>query len=196
MQRIPFLYEQAFQWYPSFDNLGELLTQPNPTPALSLLTRVVAHLTKDCAWPPSRIHFFGFAQGGTVAAEFGLAWWRAELERTKVVEAGALDAEPRPLGSIVTVNGPLLSFPTLQNACPTPVLVVHRPPPAESALPPNALATLKKGYSVVKDVNIGQGEGMPRSRNEWEPVMRFWSERLSRRQMEGLYEVMSGTAPI
>lgn len=33
---------------------------------------------------------------------------------------------------------------------------------------------------------------MPRSREEWEPIMRFWSEKLSRRQVGGLYEVMSG----
>lgn len=34
--------------------------------------------------------------------------------------------------------------------------------------------------------------GMPASKEEWEPIMRFWSEKLRRRQAEGLYEVMSG----
>lgn len=190
------MYEQAYQWYASFDPLGDLLTNPNPTPALELLSKVVKHLTEDCAWPPNRIHLFGFAQGGTVAAEFGLRWWRAELERTKVTSADALDQEPRALASIVTVCGPLLSYPTLDRLCTTPVLVAYRPPPAESALPPNALPAFRKGYSTVTDINIGRGEGMPRSRTEWEPIMRFWSERLQRRQMEGLYEVMSGAAPL
>ncbi len=41
-------------------------------------------------------------------------------------------------------------------------------------------------------VNIGKGEGMPSSREEMKPLMRFWSEHLGRRQVEGLYEVMSG----
>ena len=145
----------------------------------------------------NRIHLFGFAQGGTVAAEFGLRWWRSELERTKILNADAPDQEPRALASIVTVNGSLLSYPnTLQRPCPTPVLVAHRPPPSESALPSNALAAFRKGYSTVIDANMGHGEGMPRSRDEWEPIMRFWSERLHRRQMEGLYEVMTGAAPI
>ena len=79
--RIPFLYEQAFQWYTSFDPLGELIERPNPTPALDLLTKVIGHLVQDCRWPPQRIHFFGFAQGGTVAAEFGMTWWKSECAK-------------------------------------------------------------------------------------------------------------------
>lgn len=158
------------------------------------------HLTQACAWPTDRIHLFGFAQGGTVAAEFGVRWWRAEQERTKTARitegTGSIDeaAEPAPraLGSIVTVCGPLLSYPTLQPPCPTPVLLAHRP----SDLPPNALAAFKKAYANFSEVNMGRGEGMPRSRDEWEPIMRFWSERLARRQMEGLYEVMTGTAAV
>ncbi|GJE93167.1 hypothetical protein PsYK624_093260 [Phanerochaete sordida] len=194
---IPYLYEEAYQWYESFDPLGELIPNPNPSPALALMSKVLKHLTADCAWPVERIHIFGFAQGGTVAAEFALHWWRAELERTKVIAADAPDREPRALASVVSVCGPLLSFPTaLTKPCPTPVFVTHRPAPAESALPPNALSSFKKGFSAVKDVNMGRGEGMPRSKDEWEPIMRFWSERLSRRQMEGLYEVMSGAAPL
>ncbi|EKM57227.1 uncharacterized protein PHACADRAFT_208338 [Phanerochaete carnosa HHB-10118-sp] len=194
---IPYLYEEAYQWYESFDQLGDLIQNPNPTPALALMSSVLKHLTVECAWPAERIHLFGFAQGGTVAAEFALHWWRTELERTKLVAADAPDREPRALASVVSVCGPLLSFSTvLARPCPTPVFVAHRPSPAESAMPPNALSSFKKGYSEVKDVSLGRGEGMPRSRDEWEPIMRFWSERLSRRQMEGLYEVMSGAMPL
>lgn len=194
---IPYLYEEAYQWYESFDPLGELIPNPNPTPALELMSKVINHLTTDCAWPANRIHLFGFAQGGTVAAEFAVHWWRTELERTKVIAADAPDREPRALASVVSVCGPLLSYPTaLTKPCPTPVLVMHRPPPAESALPADALSSFKKGFSWVQDVSLGRGEGMPRSKDEWEPIMRFWSERLSRRQMEGLYEVMSGATPL
>ncbi|PCH37400.1 hypothetical protein WOLCODRAFT_84130 [Wolfiporia cocos MD-104 SS10] len=187
-EQIPFLYEQAFQWYTSFDPLGELLDRPNPTPALDLLSRVFTHLVDDCAWPPHRIHLFGFAQGGSVAVEFGLRWWRAELEKQRSEPQHAL----HPLGSIVTVCGPLLSYPTLSNLCPTPVLVFDRPPPAETALPSGVLTAFKKGYGHFKEAKMNGGDGMPRSKDEWEPIMRFWSEKLGRRQMEGLYEVMSG----
>ncbi|KIP10747.1 hypothetical protein PHLGIDRAFT_196338 [Phlebiopsis gigantea 11061_1 CR5-6] len=182
---IPYLYEEAYQWYESFDPLGELLRSPNPTPALALLTTVLEHLHRDCGWPVARVHLFGFAQGGTLAAEFALRWWRTELARTT-----AGDAQPRALGTVVSVCGPLLSYPTaLQRPCPTPLLVAHRPAPAESALPPNALAAFGKGYSFVKDVSLGAGEGMPRN-TEWKPIVTFWSEHLSYKvNTSGLYEL-------
>ncbi|KAI0351173.1 hypothetical protein OH77DRAFT_951781 [Trametes cingulata] len=198
-EKIPFLYEEAYQWYTSFDPLGELLERPNPTPALELMTKVIDHLTKDCAWPPHRIHFFGFAQGGTVAAEFALKYWRSELslqQKSLPSSAGPDSNEhaPRSFGSVVSVSGPLLSYPTLQKSCPTPLLIFHRPPPAETALRSSAIAELRKGFTKVEEVKM-KGEGMPKSKEEWEPIMRFWSEHLGRRQMDGLYEVMAGMSP-
>ncbi|TFY77233.1 hypothetical protein EWM64_g6778 [Hericium alpestre] len=177
-EQIPYLYEEAYQWYESFDPLGEFLQRPNPTSALDLLAKVLDHLTNDCAWPAHRIHLFGFAQGGTVAAETALRWWR---ERSTA------------LGSVVTVTGPLLSYPTSSNLCPMPILVFHRPPPAESALPRDAMTAFRKGFSTALEAQKA-GEGMPRSKEEWEPIMKFWSERLGRRQVEDLYEVMSGAS--
>ncbi|KAI0713042.1 hypothetical protein C8T65DRAFT_707898 [Cerioporus squamosus] len=199
-EQIPYLYEQAFQWYTSFDPLGELIEHPNPTPALELMDKVIDHLTKDCAWPPHRIHFFGFAQGGTVAAEFALKYWRTQFSLHQKSLPSAEDSvsstatAPGALGSVVSVSGPLLSYPTPPKPCPTPVLLFHRPPPAESALPSGAIAALKKGFAKVEEVKM-KGEGMPRSKEEFEPIMRFWSEHLGRRQMDGLYEVMSGMVP-
>lgn len=186
-RRIPFLYEEAYQWYTSFDGIGDLIENPNPTPALELLSKILVHLTKDCAWPANHIHLFGFAQGGSVAAESALKWWRS-LPQT----AGPVDA----LGSVVTVAGPLLSYPnTLSRPCATPLFVFARPAPAESAMPSNSMAAFKKGFANIRDISL-RGEGMPRSREEWEPIMRFWSEHLQRRQVEGLYEVMSGMNPM
>jgi len=172
LKRIPFLYEQAFQWYTSFDPLGELIDRPNPTPALKLLLQVLDHLVQYCSWPPNRIHLFGFAQGGSVAAEL-----------------------LRPLGSIVSIVGPLLSYPTLSKKCQTPVLVYHRPPLSESTLSSSAITAFKKAFDSVLEVKIRGAEGMPRSKDEWEPIMKFWSVQLGRRQLDGLYEVLSGSAP-
>ncbi|EGO01078.1 hypothetical protein SERLA73DRAFT_50932 [Serpula lacrymans var. lacrymans S7.3] len=188
-EQIPFLYEQAFQWYPSFDPLGELIDRPNPTPALDLTLKVLNHLIQDCSWPPHRIHLFGFAQGGSVAAELCIKWWKQEAEK-HVKSPGT---PIRALGSLVTVSGPLLSYPTLSKACSTPVLVFHRPAPSESALPSSAMTAFGRAFGRIKEVKMS-GEGMPRSRDEWEPIMRFWSEQLGRRQGNGLYEVMTGVA--
>lgn len=196
MERVPFLYEQAFQWYTSFDPLGDLIDRPNPTPALKLLSKLLDHLTGHCSWPPNRIHLFGFAQGGSVAAEFGIKWWKSETTKLAQSNSESDTAQfPRPLGSIVSVAGPLLSFPTLSKICDTPVLVFHRPPPSACALPSEAITAFKKGFESVVEVRMGGADGMPQGMDEWEPIMRFWSERLGKRQIDGLYEVLSGTAP-
>ncbi|KAJ7178034.1 hypothetical protein C8R46DRAFT_1075639, partial [Mycena filopes] len=166
-EQVPFLYEESYAWFPSFDDLGELIEQPNPTPALQVMDRIFAHLTDDCTWPAKRIHLFGFAQGGTVAAELGLK---------------------RTLGSIVTISGPLLSYPTISTLSTTPLLVAYRP----TAVPANALAAFKKGYQRVVEHKMAAQGGMPASKPEWEPIMRFWSEVLGRRRVDGAYEVMSG----
>ncbi|KDQ19368.1 hypothetical protein BOTBODRAFT_27952 [Botryobasidium botryosum FD-172 SS1] len=181
-ERIPFLYdEEAFQWYESFDALGELLTRPNPTPALDLLGKVLAYLIRECSWSARQIHLFGFAQGGSVAAELGVRWWREH----------ASDAEPGSvaLGSVVSVEGPLLSHPTLAQPSPTPVLVFHH---TAAQLPPAALGSYRKGYGAVREAEVRGSGGMPRSKEDWQEIMRFWSEVLGRRQAGDLYEVLSG----
>lgn len=152
------------------------------------LSKLIDYLVKDCAWPSDKIHFLGFAQGGSVAAEFGMTWWKRQLELTRQDPT----RQPTALGSIITISGPLLSYPTVSTLNPTPILVFHRLPPTESALPKNAIAAFKKAYSSVTEVTMhGKKDGMPSSKEEWEPIMRFWSEKLTRRRVEGLYEVMS-----
>lgn len=168
---VPYLYEEAFQWYESFDELGELLTKPNPTAILDRLEKTIASLIDKCSWPAERIHLFGFAQGGSVATELGLRWWRRK----------------KSLGSIVSVEGPLLSYPTLDVGCPTPLLFFHH------SAPPNELAAMRKGYVDVKEVKVPGGPGMPRSKTDWVGIMTFWGRVLGMRQeMEGLHPVISG----
>ncbi|KAF9224793.1 hypothetical protein BS17DRAFT_779054 [Gyrodon lividus] len=209
-EQIPYLYEQAFQWYSSFDPLGDIIDHPNPTPALEVMAKLLNHLTTDCTWPPNRIHLFGFGQGGSVAVESSLAWWKRELTRTKTkskieeVNEGDEDSRApsknedvqlevlRPLGSVVSISGLLLSYPTLDTPCLTPLLIFHR-----ASLAKGVFTSFSKGFTRVQEVvkSGGQGEeSMPRSKDEWEPVMRFWSEVLGRRMGDGLYKVMSGTA--
>lgn len=206
--RIPYLYSPAYQWYTSFDLLGDILppSQQNPTPALKLLHDLVSHLTAPmsgsaassttvtgCGWRLNQIHLFGFAQGGTVCAEFALDVWKKSL-------SVATDSPPPgTLGSVVSISGPLLSYPTLSRHCPTPILVFHRPSPSEEALPKDAMTSFKKGFSNLAVIEAKKGKGgMPGSREEWEGIMRFWSERLGRRMPsqdgeDGLYEVLAGT---
>jgi pimeloyl-ACP methyl ester carboxylesterase len=166
-----------------------MIENPNPTPALELMKKVIDHLVQDLHWPLNQIHLFGFAQGGSVAAEYALLRWREQLRGQ---EAGA-SPPATSFGSLVTVSGSLISYPTIANLSPTPTLVVYRSAPAEDALQPTAVRAFKKGFQSVSEAKLGGNRsGMPASKEEWEPIMKFWSERLSRRKMDGLYEVMSG----
>lgn len=94
------------------------------------------------------------------------------------------------LGSVITVAGPLLSYPTA-SSCSTPILVIHRPRSNNSALKPGDLSAIRKGFTgrVIEEKLGSKEEGMPTGRDEWEPLMRFWSETLSRRAPEGTVEI-------
>ena len=155
----------------------------------------------------NHIHLFGFAQGGSVATEFVIDLWKQQQLRIKKstgidsttsssITNQSLESIPLvpSLGSIVTVSGPLLSYPTISTLCPTPILVTHRSPPSDMALPPGAFTAFKKAFSSVTESQMEtKNMGMPASKQDWEPIMRFWSQHLARRQVEGLYEVMSGS---
>lgn len=176
--------DEGYQWYQSFDNLGELLPNPNPSRVLDLLEKLLEHLVNDRKWPPNKIHLFGFGQGGSIASELGLKWWRTH--------GGANKPESR-LGSIISIAGPLLSYPTLTTPCPTPVLIFHRPKSEQTFLTSDDIVAFKKGYgSNIREVIGNSKEGMPSSRDEWEPIMKFWSSCLSKRSGSGLYQVLSG----
>jgi len=205
-EQVPFLYdEQSYQWFTSFDDLGEIIERPNPTPALQHLSKIIDHLTNDCAWPLNHIHFFGFAQGGSVATEFVIDLWKQQqlrikksIDPTSFNHQSLLGQELTPLvslGSIVTISGPLLSYPnTISTLCPTPILVTHRSPPSDMALLPGAFTAFNKAFGSVTESKMETKDmGMPASKQEWDPIMRFWSQHLVRRQVEGLYEVMSGS---
>ena len=128
-----------------------------------------------------------------MAAEFVLDRWKSQLVQSTTSKAA--DEPPSSFGSIISVSGPLLSYPTLSKLCPTPILIAHPPPSAETALSSGAIAAFKKGFQSVTESKLGvKSQGMPGSREEWEPIMRFWSQVLSKRQMEGLYEVMTGSS--
>lgn len=141
------------------------------------MSKTVKYLTEECKWPSERIHLFGFGQGGSVALELGMKW---EFETSQ------------RLGSSVSINGPLLSYPTPSKPYSMPILFAHRA--KEDAVPASTLSVLKRGYTSVMETKFNGKSPMPSSKEHWEPVMRFWSENLGRRREEGLYEIMTGTA--
>lgn len=168
-RRIPFLDkgEEMYQWYTSFTSLGELIDHPNPLPGVRAVHRAIEYLTgPECAWPAKRVHLFGFAQGGTVALEAALRWTGG-------------------VASAVSVCGGLVEAPTRQGpGASTRVLYV-----GDEA----GSAGLKRGFEDAHvDKTVGREVRMPRGKDEWSVVMRFWSEVLERRgpEGEGIHRVM------
>jgi len=134
-----------------------------------------------------------------------MAWWKAQRS---VVESTARGGDPQnitssppslALGSVVSIAGPLLLQHALSpsSKCPTPLFLFHRSPPSTSS------SEAKRYFSTVREatfVDTKAGEYMPRSRDEWAPIMQFWSQRLTRRSpqadgVEGLYEILSSGLP-
>ncbi|KAH7341929.1 hypothetical protein B0J17DRAFT_567561 [Rhizoctonia solani] len=163
---LPFLDEgeEMYQWYTSFTPLGELIERPNPLPAVEKIHKAVGHLNQDCQWPMSRIHVFGFAQGGSVALESALRL-------------------PGGMKSVVSIGGGLIEMATRAGpGSGTRVLYVG---------PSTEEGGLRKGFGNVRiekmeDVRMIRGQG------EWSAVMRFWSEVLERRgpEGEGIHQVL------
>ncbi|GAA6016744.1 hypothetical protein JCM10207_003238 [Rhodosporidiobolus poonsookiae] len=204
-ERVPLLEDEAYQWWESFDALGELIPNPNPSSTLALLIRFLEHLTAPvsppssssspappapanpgCGWHPSQLHLFGYAQGGSCASELALLWARTHPASLH-------------LGSVVSLSAPLLSHPTTaaDKRAATRVCVVFRK--AEERMV--GLASYRKGFAEVREVRLESGrgrEGMPRGMDEWREIMRFWSETLVRRsaiETQGeVYEIAGGVA--
>ncbi|CAE6425312.1 unnamed protein product [Rhizoctonia solani] len=168
---IPFLDEgeEMYQWYTSFTSLGELIERPNPLLAVKRVHTTIEYLESECQWPRSRIHLFGFAQGGSVALESALRL-------------------PGGLKSVVSVGGELVESPTRAGpGSETRVLYVG----------PSTDEGLRKGFTSVRIEKVDSVR-MLRGQDEWSTVMRFWSEVLERRgpEGEGIHQPLSTYARI
>lgn len=168
-ERVPILEEEAYQWWDSFDFTGATIAHPNPSVTLNKLVQILETLTSEqVGWNPERIHLFGFAQGGSCLAELGLLWARKHQSSS--------------LGSIVSVSGPLLSLPTGDYRSVTPILLWYRKGEDE---PGKWRTWLERGYRFVHQSTAPSAsshhEQMPATRQEWEPILQFWSKFLKSR---------------
>ena len=129
-----------------------------------------ALVSKEVGWKLSDIHLFGWGQGGTVT-----------LELASHVSFKPLSPEQsKRFGSVVSVCAPILSSPSTISQ--TPALTFTRISPSSAAYQ-RQVTNLKKGFKDVEVINGEKGKGgedMPRGRNEWEGIMRFWGKVLAK----------------
>ncbi|WWD19227.1 hypothetical protein CI109_103685 [Kwoniella shandongensis] len=178
---IPLMDHPSFSWYstftPQFDPLP--ISSQNPTKPLPALRSLLSTLTsKEIGWKLESIHLFGWGQGGTVALELGLDIGKRPL--TEQDREGG-----KRFGSIVSVCAGLLTHPTSDLKIATAVLWFNRLAPS-SAAHQKTISILKRAYREVQSVQ-GQQQGsnanveaMPRGKEEWWGIMKFWGQLLGR----------------
>ncbi|SOV01902.1 uncharacterized protein UDID_08185 [Ustilago sp. UG-2017a] len=174
---VPFLDGgKHWMWYPSFDQFGELLTQPNPSTTLQNMVSVLEHLTEKCGWSPSSIHIFGFGQGATIALETLVSWSKTHPNPTE------------RLGSIVSISGEILSHPATTITTATPVLQIYRSRTGIARETATKWASFRKAFGSafsLQRLNVteqGSDEAMLRGGwGEWDGVIQFWSKFLRNR---------------
>lgn len=108
------------------------------------------------------------------------------LELALSVGRGGIAAGPglsekrKRFGSVVSVCGPLLSFPTSTMGIATPVVYFTRQNKASSVAQKVSKA-LERAFKEVEIVQgQGAGEAMPKGRDEWKGVMGFWGKMLGK----------------
>ncbi|EFP89677.1 uncharacterized protein PGTG_15640 [Puccinia graminis f. sp. tritici CRL 75-36-700-3] len=169
-ERVPFLEEEAYQWWESFDITGSPVSHPNPSSTLIKLIGMLDRLTTDeIGWTPEDIHLFGFAQGASCLSELALLWTRSR-------------STAAPLASIVSVSGPLLSLPTIPTSSrsPTPVFLWTRRGEDDTG---KWRAGFERGFQSVQHFLAPRAsqEQMPMTPQEWKPILEFWSKLLKSR---------------
>lgn len=152
-----------------------VISNPNPTITMTLLLAVLDYLISGApAWDASSIHLFGFAQGGSCAAELAIAFSRRQTTLASSQTSSPISTSKSTstsdihLGSLTTISGALISHPTLTTKSCTKTLVVRRKNEERMM----SLGSFRKGFEVVEEVVLPRGEGMLRSRDEWEGVMK------------------------
>ena len=182
---MPLLEEPAWSWYNTFTPLFEPLPNPNPSSALPRLRSLLATLISSLGWTLPQIHLFGWGQGATMAMELALDIGKNPLSNpsnsgpsNSSNEIGS--AQGKRLGSVVAICGEMISFPASPLQLETPVAFFTRLNP-QSQLGQKAVSGVKRCFKTVRLVNgKGGGGDMPRGREEWEGVMKFWGEVLGR----------------
>ncbi|KAK6910846.1 hypothetical protein I204_03121 [Kwoniella mangroviensis CBS 8886] len=173
---IPLMDHPSFSWYPTFTPTFDPLPiqNHNPTVHMAKLRNLTSILiSKEVGWELKDIHLFGFGQGGTIALELGLSIYNQPL--------GTGQDPPKRFGSIVSICASILTHPTSTLNIQTPVCYFTRHSP-QSAIHQKNLNVLKRAYKDVEVVQAsGDNEQMPRNKDEWYGIMKFWGQVLGRK---------------
>ncbi|WVF67496.1 hypothetical protein IAT40_002252 [Kwoniella sp. CBS 6097] len=190
---IPLMDHPSFSWCPTLTNTYDPIppSAQNPTKNLPLLRKMIEALISPdgCGWDLKDIHLFGWGQGGTMVLELALEIGKNGI--TAVKEAQTQTPKQNRFGSAVSICASLLTHPTTTdpNLNNTPICYFTRLSP-KSSIHTKHLTPIKRAFrevTVIQGVASGGGgggggdEGMPRGREEWFGIMKFWGQVLARK---------------
>lgn len=168
----------AWTWFNTFDPMFNPLPNPDPSPTIPALRTLLSKLL-GLGWALEDIHLFGWQQGGTMALELALSVGKEGLSVSPPsTSCSSSPAPAKRLGSVTSICGKLESFPSSPVNAPTPAMWFTRSD-SRGAATKAVEAALTRAFSTLEVVRgEGAGADMPRSRAEWEGVMRFWAQHL------------------
>ncbi|KAF9956529.1 hypothetical protein BGZ72_002700 [Mortierella alpina] len=179
---VPYLEEEGWQWFPSFNNLtGELLGPESPERMIQVkqlvrpaLVKFLKHCINDCGFDSQRIILFGFSQGAQIAldlAAFGGFNLKAVMSIAGYFMEEAQNDEPATKLStkVMVVQGDKDDLRSLKDAA-------------------NHFKYVQRIFgkaNAFQKVVEGMGHGMPSSEPGWTPLMQFFAANLYHRPGTG-----------
>ncbi|KAI1315912.1 hypothetical protein EDD11_000226 [Mortierella claussenii] len=190
---VPYLEEEGWQWFPSFNVLtGELLGPDSPERMVQVeqlvrpeLVKFIRHCVEYCHFDPQRIILFGFSQGGEIALD--LAAFGGYNLNGVISVAGYLMEEARNKEAATKLTTRVLIMQGDKDDSQTIKEAQDRFKYVQRVF----------GKSLVEQKIVeGMGHGMPNSEAGWRPLMEFFAHQLHSRQtaledMADVYEVKS-----
>ncbi|TVY85661.1 hypothetical protein LAWI1_G008880, partial [Lachnellula willkommii] len=169
----------------------------DPDAGFTTTTKILLHniiqevLIEKCHYPPRNILFYGYGQGGMAALSVAAAAATQDTEmETEMEFGGVVSVGGRLPSSSISTSGQSKSKEQSKGKCKTPVLVCGGSRSREVTR--TAVDALKERFAAVEYVRWAkEGDGMPGSREEMLPIMKFFARRLRSRAgvPEGAVEV-------
>ncbi|KAF9432020.1 hypothetical protein BGZ76_011400 [Entomortierella beljakovae] len=189
---VPYLEEEGWQWYPSFNNLsGELLGPDSPERMLQVkqfvrpeLVKFLRHCRGHCGFDYRKIIFFGFSQGAEMALDVA-AFGGMNLRGVVSIAGYMMEETQKNEPAIKSIN--------------TKVIIIQGDKD-DSRTISSAKDSFKYIQRIFGKSNVeqriveGMGHGMPHSEAGWKPLMEFFAMNLDSRsvaleQMSDVYEI-------
>ncbi|KAF9964125.1 hypothetical protein BGZ70_006923 [Mortierella alpina] len=183
---VPYLEEEGWQWFPSFNNMtGELLGPDSPERMIQVkqlvrpaLVKFLKHCIDDCGFDSQRIVLFGFSQGAQIAldlAAFGGFNLKAVMSIAGYFMEEAQNDEPATKlnTQVLIVQGDKDDLRSVKEAT-------------------NQFKYVQRIFgkaNAAQKIVAGMGHGMPSSEPGWTPLMQFFATNLYHRSGEGMSDM-------